>query len=68
MIGNLSVTKSQLVPLIRKFSEASYPHPSEYRQKEQELQPQGFLNENSNDRKSTKMITWITALCNSIKL
>ena len=59
---------SQPVPLIRKLSEASYPYPSEYRQKEQELQPHGFLNENYHHRKQTEMITWVTALGNSMKL
>ena len=54
---------SQPVPLIRKLSEASYPYPSEYRQKEQELQPHSFLNENYHHRKLTEMITWVTALC-----
>ena len=36
---------------------SSYPYPSEGRQ-----------NENYNPRKLTKLITWITALCNSMKL
>ena len=47
----------QPVPLIRKLSPTSYPHPSESRH-----------NENHNHRKLTKVVTWITALSNSIKL
>jgi len=47
----------QLLPPIRKLPQASYPHPSEGRQ-----------NENHNHRKLTKLITWITAVCNSMKL
>ena len=39
------------------LSQASYPHPSESRK-----------NENHSHRKRTKLITWITALSNSIKL
>ena len=42
---------------IRKLPQASYPHPSEGRQ-----------NENHNHRKLTKLITWATALSNSMKL
>ena len=42
---------------IRKLPQASYPHPSEDRQ-----------NENHNHRKLTKLITWFTALSNSVKL
>ena len=45
------------VPPVRKFPQASYPHPSEGRQ-----------NENHNYRKLTKWMTWITALSNSMKL
>ena len=47
----------QPVPPTRKLPQASYPHPSEGRQ-----------NENHNHRKLTKMITWITALWNLMKL
>ena len=45
------------VPPIRKLPQASYPHPSEGRQ-----------NENHSHRKLTKLIKWITALSNSMKL
>ena len=41
---------------IRKLAQTPYPHP-----------PEGWQNENHNHRKLTKMITWITALCNSMK-
>ena len=44
-------------PSHQEALQASYPHPSEGRQ-----------NENHNHRKLTKMITWATALCNSVKL
>ena len=47
----------QPAPPIRNLPQASYPHPSEDRQ-----------NENHNHRKLTQLITWITALSNSIKL
>ena len=47
----------QPFPPIRKLPQASYPHPSEGRQ-----------NENHNHRKLTELITWITALSNSMKL
>ena len=49
----------QPVPPLRKFAQASYPHPSEGRQKQQELQSHGPQNENHNHRKLTKMVTWI---------
>ena len=58
----------QPVPPIRKFAQASYLLPSEYRQKKQELQSHSLQNENYNHRKLTKVITQITALCNSVKL
>ena len=45
------------IPPIRNLAQASYTHPSE-----------GIQNENHNNTKLTKMITWITALCNLIKL
>ena len=45
------------VPPIRKLPQASYPHPSVGRQ-----------NENHNHRKLTKLMKWITALSNSMKL
>ena len=48
---------SQLVPPIRKLLQASYLYPSEGRQ-----------NENHSHRKLTKLITWIKALSNSVKL
>ena len=48
---------SQPGPPIRKLSQASYPSPSEGRQ-----------NENHNHRKLIKLITWTTALSNSVKL
>ena len=48
---------SQPVPTIRKFPQASYWYPSEGRQ-----------NANYNHRKLTKLITWTTALFNSMKL
>ena len=48
---------SPLVSPIRKLAEASYHYPSECRQ-----------NENLNHRKLTKLITWTTALFNSMKL
>ena len=43
--------------LQQKFPQASYPHTTEGRQ-----------NKNHNQRQLTKLITWITALSNSIKL
>ena len=52
-----SYPHSQAVPSTRKFAQASYPHPSEGRQ-----------NENHHHRKLAKLITWITALCNLMKL
>ena len=58
-LAHQSKTQSsqQPVPPIRKLAQASYPHP-----------PKGRQNENHNHRKLTKMITWTTALCNSMKL
>ena len=47
----------QAVPSIRKLPQTSYPSPSE-----------GRWNENHNFRKLTKLITWTTALSNSMKL
>ena len=47
----------QPVPLISKLPQAFYPSPSEGRQ-----------NGNHNHRKWTKLITWITALSDSMKL
>ena len=47
----------QPVPPIRKLPQASYPHVSK-----------GKWDENHNHRKLTKLITWITALSNSMKL
>ena len=47
----------QPVPTIRILPQASYPYPSK-----------GTQNENHNHRKLTKLITWITALSNSMKL
>ena len=47
----------QLVSPIRKLPYASYPSPSEGRQ-----------NENHSHRTQTKLITWTTALSNSMKL
>ena len=47
----------QPVPPLRKLPQASYPYPSEGRQ-----------NENHNNRKLTKLIIWITAFSNSMKL
>ena len=47
----------QSVSPIRKFPRASYPFPSEDRQ-----------TENHNHRKLNNLITWITALSNSMKL
>ena len=47
----------QPVPPIRELPQASYPHSSEGRQ-----------NETHNYRKLTKLITWIRALSNSMKL
>ena len=44
-------------PSHQEAPQTSYPHPSEGRQ-----------NENHNHRKLTKLITWITALSNSMKL
>ena len=58
----------QPVPPTRKFAQASYPDPSEGRQKKQELQSHSLQDESHNHRKLTKMITWITALRNSLKL
>ena len=45
----------QSIPSIRKLSQASYPYPSKGRQ-----------NENHSNRKLIKLITWITALFNSV--
>ena len=47
----------QSVSSIRKLPQASYPSPSEGRQ-----------TENHNHRKLTNLITWTTALSNSVKL
>ena len=47
----------QPVPLIRKLSQTSYPHPSESRH-----------NENHNHRKLIKVVMWITTSSNSMKL
>ena len=41
---------------------------SEARWKKQDLQLHTLQNENHNHRKLTKMIIWMTALCNSMKL
>jgi len=58
----------QLVPPIGKPAQASYPHQPEGRQKKQELQFHSLQKENHNHRELIKMNTWITALCNSMKL
>jgi len=47
----------QSISLIRKLPQASYIYPSEGRE-----------NENHNQRKLTKLVTWITVLSNSMKL
>ena len=47
----------QQVPSTRELPQASYPYPSEGRQ-----------SENHTHRKLTRLITWITALSNSMKL
>ena len=47
----------QPVSPIRKLVQASYSHPSE-----------GKQNENHNHRKLTKLITWVTALSNLMKI
>ena len=47
----------QSISLIRKLPQASYVYPSEGRE-----------NENHNQRKLTKLVTWITVLSNSMKL
>ena len=61
-------SKTQFSPLpIRKLAHSSYPHPSEGRQKKQELQSHSLQNENHNHRKLTKMITWIRRV-HSMKL
>ena len=57
----------QPVPPIGKLTQASYPHPLEGRQKKQELQSQSLQNKNHSHRKLAKIITWTTALCNSMK-
>ena len=48
------MTKTQFspqpVPPIRKLAQASYPHPSEGRQKKQELQSHGLQDENQSHR------------------
>ena len=49
-------TPQQVSP-IRKLPQTSYPNPSE-----------GSHTENHNNKKLTKLITWITALSDSIKL
>ena len=46
----------------------SYPHPPEGRHKKQELQSHSLQNKKYIHRKLTKMITWITALCNWMKI
>ena len=56
-IERLNWTELNWVPPIRKPPQASYPYPSEGRQ-----------NKNHSHRRSTKLITWITALTNSMKL
>ena len=53
---------------MKKLAQASYPHSSEGRQKKQELESLSLQNENHNHRKLTKMITWIIAIWNSMKL
>ena len=58
----------QPVPPNRKFVWASYSHSSEGRQMKQELQSHKLQNESHNHKKLAKMIIWITALCNSMKL
>ena len=58
----------QPISPIRKLALASYSHLSEGRQKKQELQSNDLQSENHNQGKLIKMITWITALCNSVKL
>ena len=55
--GNPDTCNNRDVPSIRKLLRAPYPYPSEGRQ-----------NGNHNYRKLTKLITWITALSNSVKL
>jgi len=55
--GNSDTCNNRDVPSIRKLLQAPYPYPSEGRQ-----------NGNHNYRKLTKLITWITALSNSVKL
>ena len=54
---NKNQIPQQSVSPNRKFAQVSYPHPSEGRE-----------NENHNHRKLTKMIKWIIALRNSVKL
>ena len=55
-------------PYHQEIAQASYPHPSEDRQKKQEDYSHDLQNKNHSPRKLTKMITWITDLCNSMKL
>ena len=66
--GSKTQFSAQPVPPIRKLAQTPYPFPSEGRQKKQELQSHSLQNENHNPWKLTKMITWITALCNSVEL
>ena len=58
----------QSVPPIRKLAQPSCPHPSEGKQKNQEVQSYGFQDENHIHRNLMKMVSWITALCNSVQL
>ena len=53
---------------IRKLAYASYSPLSESKQKKQEIQSYRLQNKSHNHRKLNKMIMWITALCNSMKL
>ena len=59
--GSFQMNQSQILPQpgppIRKLPQASYPYSSEGRQ-----------NGNHNHRKLTNLITWTTALSNSMKL
>ena len=58
---------SWLLPPIRKLAQVSYPHPSEDREKQQELQSHGLQNENHSHRKLTmKNRSSVSLFCHQV--